>query len=186
MPEAGSIRLRPMTPAFLEALLADRREESERALGISLFAEYPDEGERRFLALRLRQMHEDARFLTWCEHAIVRARQMVGHGGYDGPPGSNPALAPDAVEFGYAIFVPYRGHGYATDAARMLMDLAEKRAGVRHFVLGISPTNAPSLAVARKLGFQRTGERIDDERGLEDVFELHRDAAKTVSDSPLD
>jgi ribosomal-protein-alanine N-acetyltransferase len=131
-------------------------------------------------------MHEDARFLTWCEHAIVLGGQMVGHAGYDGPPGSNAALAPDAVEFGYAIFAPYRGRGYATDAARMLMDLAEKRAGVRHFVLGISPTNAPSLAVARKLGFQRTGERVDDERGLEDVFELHRDASETVGDSPLE
>jgi RimJ/RimL family protein N-acetyltransferase len=54
----------------------------------------------------------------------------------------------------------------------MLMDLAEERAGVRHFVLAISPTNAPSLAIARKLGFVRTGERIDKERGLEHVLEL--------------
>jgi RimJ/RimL family protein N-acetyltransferase len=50
--------------------------------------------------------------------------------------------------------------------------LAEERAGVRHFVLAISPTNAPSLAIARKLGFARTGERIDKERGLEQVLEL--------------
>jgi [ribosomal protein S5]-alanine N-acetyltransferase len=172
MPETGSIQLAPMTPEFLEALLADRREESEVELGMSLFAEYPDEDERRFLAHRLRQMHEDVRFQTWCEHAFVLGGQMVGHGGYDGPPGNNAAQAPDAVEFGYAIFRPYRGRGYATEAARLLMDLAEKHAGVRHFVVAISPGNSPSLAIARKLGFVRIGERVDDERGLEHVFEL--------------
>ena len=111
MPETGSIQLVPMTPAFLEALLADRREESEQELGISLYADYPDEDERRFLAMRLRQMHEDARFHTWSEHAFVLGGRMVGHGGYDGPPGNNAAQAPEAVEFGYAIFPPYRGLG---------------------------------------------------------------------------
>ena len=179
MPETAPIQLLQMTPKFLEALVADRREESEEELGISLFADYPDDDERRFLAMRLRQMQEDERFQTWCEHAFVFGGQMVGHGGYDGPPGNNAAQAPDAVEFGYAIFPPYRGCGYATDAARMLMDLAEERAGVRHFVLAVSPTNAPSLAIARKLGFVRTGERIDAERGLEHVFELHRDPGLT-------
>jgi RimJ/RimL family protein N-acetyltransferase len=173
-----------MTPEFLEALLADRREESEEELGISLFADYPDEDERRFLALRLGQMHEDTRFQTWCEHAFVLGTQMVGHGGYDGPPGNNAAQAPGAVEFGYAIFPPYRGHGYATEAALMLMDLAEKRAGVSHFVLAVSPTNAPSLAIARKLGFVRTGKRIDKERGLEHVFELKRNVKEAHKDPP--
>jgi [ribosomal protein S5]-alanine N-acetyltransferase len=172
MPETGSIQLVPMTPVFLEALLADRREESEAELGISLFAEYPNQDERRFLAMRLRQMHENARFQTWSEHAFVLGGRMVGHGGYDGPPGNNAAQAPDAVEFGYAIFPPYRGRGYATEAARLLIDLAEKRAGVRHFVVAISPRNSPSLAIARKLGFVRTGERADEERGVEHVFEL--------------
>jgi [ribosomal protein S5]-alanine N-acetyltransferase len=183
MPEAGSIRLLPMTPAFLEAVLADRREEAERVLGLSLFAEFPTEGERRFLAMRLRQVHEDARFQTWCAHAIVLGGQMVGHAGYHGPPGINAAHAPDAVELGYTIFAPYRGRGYATDAARMLIDQADKRANIRHFVVAVSPTNAPSLAIVQKLGFLKTGERMDDEDGLEHVFELHRDAAETLSDS---
>jgi RimJ/RimL family protein N-acetyltransferase len=168
-----------MTPVFLEALLADRREEAQRVLGISLFAGYPSDHERRFLALRLRQMHEDVRFQVWGEHAFVLAGQMVGHGGFDGPPGSNAAHAPGAVELGYAIFAPYRGRGYATDAARMLMDLAEERANIRHFVLAVAPTNAPSLAIAHKLGFLRTGERVDGTRGLEHVFELHRAADET-------
>jgi RimJ/RimL family protein N-acetyltransferase len=62
--------------------------------------------------------------------------------------------------------------------------LAEERAGVSHFVLAVSPTNAPSLAIARKLGFVRTGERIDKERGLEHVFELKRNVKEAHKDPP--
>ena len=57
------------------------------------------------------------------------------------------------------------------------MDLAEERAGIRHFVLSIAPTNEPSLAIARKFGFVRTGEHMDEEDGLEHVFELRRGPA---------
>jgi RimJ/RimL family protein N-acetyltransferase len=181
MPEAGAIRVVPMTPAFLDALLADRRDEAEQELGIVLFPAYPDDVERRFLSMRLRQMHEDPRLRLWSEHAVVLGQQMVGHGGYDGPPGRNAASAPDAVELGYAIFPPYRGQGYATEAARLLMNAAGKRAAVRHFVLAIAPSNAPSLRIAHRLGFRRTGERTDPERGLEHVFEMRRGVGELVS-----
>jgi RimJ/RimL family protein N-acetyltransferase len=163
-----------MTPEFLEAVLDGRREDAERALGIELPDEFPSDGERRFLALRLRQMREDERFLTWCPHAMVVDGRLIGHAGYHGPPGSNAAEAADAVEFGYTVLEPYRGRGYATDAARRLMEMAEERGGIDHFVLSVSPTNEPSLAIVHKLGFVKTGEHIDEEDGLEHVFELHR------------
>jgi ribosomal-protein-alanine N-acetyltransferase len=166
-----------MTPEFIEAALGGRREEAAEALGIEVPAEFPSDGERGFLGLRLRQMSEDERFRTWCPHAIVLGGQMIGHAGYHGPPGINSNNEPDAVEFGYRIFPPYRGRGYATQAATMLMDQAEGRAGIRHFVLSVGPHNAPSLAIVRKLGFTQTGERMDEEDGLELVFELRRDAA---------
>jgi [ribosomal protein S5]-alanine N-acetyltransferase len=54
------------------------------------------------------------------------------------------------------------------------MDLAEELAGIRHFVLSVSPQNDPSLAIVRKLGFVKTGEHMDEEDGLEHVFELQR------------
>ena len=170
------IELVPMTPEFVDAVLDDRREEAEALLGIALPHDFPSEDEKGFLGLRLRQMREDEQFRTWCPHAIVLEGQMIGHAGYHGPPGVNSTQNPDAVEFGYRIFPPYRGRGYAMDAARMLMDLAEKRAGIRHFVLSVGPQNEPSLAIVRKLGFARTGERMDDEDGLELVFELTRGA----------
>jgi RimJ/RimL family protein N-acetyltransferase len=82
-----------------------------------------------------------------------------------------------AVELGYTIFPAYRGHGYATRAATILMDIAEERGGIRHFVLSVGPHNEPSLAIVRKLGFVRTGEQMDEIDGLEYVFELSRSAS---------
>lgn len=167
------IELVPLTPQVIEAALDGRRAEAAGLLGIELPDEFPLEGEKGFLRLRLRQMREDARFRAWCPHAVVLGGQMIGHAGYHGPPGVNSTNNPEAVEFGYTIFPPYRGRGYATQAARMLMDLAEER-GIRHFVLSVGPDNEPSLAIVRKLGFKHTGERMDEEDGLELVFELTR------------
>jgi ribosomal-protein-alanine N-acetyltransferase len=160
------IELVPMTPEFLAAVLGDRREEAAELLEIELPDEFPSDGERGFLGMRLRQMHDDARYQQWCPHAIVLDGRLIGHAGFHGPPGENAAQAPDAVEYGYKILPAWRGRGYATAAATMLMDTAEEWAGIQHFVLSISPHNDPSLAIARKLGFARTGEQMDEEDGL--------------------
>jgi [ribosomal protein S5]-alanine N-acetyltransferase len=168
------IQLIPMTPDFIAALLEGRHEEAAALLRIEVPGEFPSEGEKGFLGLRLRQMREDERFRTWCPHAVVLGGQMIGHAGYHGPPGVNSTQNPDAVEFGYRIFPPYRGRGYASEAAKMLMDLAEDRAGIQHFVLSVAPDNEPSLAIVRKFGFKQTGEHMDEEDGRELVFELNR------------
>lgn len=166
-----AIELVPMTPEFLEAVLEGRREEAASLLGIEIPDEFPSRGEKGFLGLRLRQMREDARFRRWCPHAVVLGQQMIGHAGYHGPPGVNSTDNPDAVEFGYKTFPAYRGRGFATQAATMLIDLARER-GIDEFVLSVAPDNEPSLAIIRKFGFVQTGERIDDLDGLELVFEL--------------
>jgi ribosomal-protein-alanine N-acetyltransferase len=162
-----------MTPEFVEAVLDGRLDEAAARIRAKLPADFPRDGEKRFLELRLRQMRADASFLEWCPHAVVLRGRMIGHAGYHGPPGRNAAQNPDAVEFGYTIEPEYRGKGYATDAANQLMRMAEER-GITQFVLSCSPANEPSLAIIRKLGFVQTGEAMDDEDGLEYVFELRR------------
>ena len=85
----------------------------------------------------------------------------------------NAKQSPDAIEIGYTIEEPWRGHGYATAAAAELLRRAEER-GITHYVACTAPDNEPSRAIIRKLGFQQTGEAIDEEDGLELVFELER------------
>lgn len=162
-----------MTPAFLEAILEGRRADAAALLGADLPAEFPREGERRFLTLRLGQMRKDTRFEDWSPFAVVLDGEMIGHAGYHGPPGVNTKQNPDAVELGYTIEAPYRRRGFATAAASELMRRAQER-GIRHFVACTTPDNEPSLAVIRGLGFTQTGEAMDEEDGLELVFELER------------
>ncbi len=162
-----------MTPEFLEAVLDGRLDEASRVMAVELPDAFPRDGERGFFALRLKQMRKDSRFREWCPYVVVIDGRMIGHAGYHGPPGVNAVQNPAAVEIGYTIEPPYRGRGYATEAAAELLRRAEER-GIHHFVASSTPDNDPSLAVIRKLGFIQTGEAMDEEDGLELVFELER------------
>ncbi len=137
-------------------------------------AGWPDEHDAGFLRLRADQMRRTPKWQPWLVRAlVVRAEsRMIGHAGFHGPPGVNGPAKPDAVELGYTVFPEFRGHGYATEAARALLDWAREAHDIRHFVASVAPGNEPSLAIVRKLGFVQTGEQWDKEDGLELVFEL--------------
>ncbi|MEX0684134.1 MAG: GNAT family N-acetyltransferase [Dehalococcoidia bacterium] len=140
--------------------------------------DWPDAHDARFLRLRLEQLLADPAAAEWFARAIVLradpARPTIGHIGYHGPPKDG------AVELGYTIFVPWRGCGYATEAAKAMIEAAKamiesaRSRGVGRYILSIAPENAPSLAIAKRLGFKRTGEQMDEEDGLEYMFELTR------------
>jgi RimJ/RimL family protein N-acetyltransferase len=95
---------------------------------------------------------------------------MLGHIGFHGPPDER-----GMAEMGYTVLPPFRRRGYALEAALGMMGWAQREHGVRLFRLSISPDNAPSLAMAVKMGFRQVGEQMDDEDGLEIVFELARE-----------
>ena len=135
-----------MTPEFLEALLEGDRERAaagarRRAPGRASPARAACASSRSACARCARTRGSS----EWCPHAVVLDGTMIGHAGYHGPPGVNAKQNPDAVEIGYTIEAPYRGHGYATAAATELLRRAEER-GIRHFV---ACTLARQRAVAR-------------------------------------
>jgi [ribosomal protein S5]-alanine N-acetyltransferase len=166
------LELVPLSPRFLDALLAGRREDAESAIGLVVPAGWPDEHDRRFLQLRLDQARKDPAREEWMPLAIALESRMIGHIGFHGPPGANGPKRPDALEVGYTVFEPYRRRGYATEAVRGILDWARAEHGVRHFVASVGPQNEPSLALVRRLGFRQTGTQWDDEDGEELVFEL--------------
>jgi RimJ/RimL family protein N-acetyltransferase len=55
-------------------------------------------------------------------------------------------------EIGWALAPAYWGRGYATEAARASMNWARDRLGWSRVIHLIHPENAPSLALARRLG----------------------------------
>lgn len=154
---------------FLEALLGGSSGIAEGIGGFSLPRGWPDDHDRRFLELRLNQMNEDPGSQEWLVRAMVSSRDplrpMIGHIGFHGPPRDG------VLEMGYTVFSGYRRQGYAEEAALGIMRWALTEEGITRFRVSISPGNAPSLAMATKLGFQRKGEQMDPEDGLEYVFE---------------
>ena len=171
---APRLELVSMSPAFMEALLEDRRSEAEALLGLALPNGKPDSHDERWLRHRVDQMRRDPEVQKWLSRALVLRepeRVMVGSAGFHGQPGVNSAGHAMALEVGYGIFPEHRRQGYATEAVTALLEWARQQ-GIDHFVASVAPDNEPSLAIIHKLGFVRTGEHWDDDDGLEHVFEL--------------
>jgi ribosomal-protein-alanine N-acetyltransferase len=80
--------------------------------------------------------------------AVEHAGRLVGHAGILNPPNwPQPELA-------YAIAPAVQGQGFATEAAALARDWAAA-CGLTDLVSFIRPTNAASIAVARRLGATR-------------------------------
>ncbi|MBN9662532.1 MAG: GNAT family N-acetyltransferase [Acidobacteria bacterium] len=166
------LNLTLMPEEFLEASAAGQWIEAARMLGGTIPPEWWLE--RDLVALRLADLRSDARYQPWALRAMMHreSKVMVGFCGFHTMP--NPpyleSWATEAVEFGYTVFPGFRNKGFATEAAQGLMRWASRQQGVKRFVVSISAANAPSAAVARKLGFTRVGVRMDPVDGLEEVY----------------
>lgn len=106
------------------------------------------------------------RWLNW----IVRRRrdgQAVGTVQATVTPGENGPRAAVA----WVIGMPYQGFGFASEAARALVDWLDRN-GVHDVVANVHPANLASAAVARRAGLRPTGDDAGDER----VWSNTRDA----------
>ncbi|HEM46069.1 MAG TPA: N-acetyltransferase, partial [Alphaproteobacteria bacterium] len=130
--------------------------------------------ERDVLSLRLRQIEADPARAPWLTRTMeLRSeRRVVGVIGFHGPPGGDwlGELAPGGVEFGYTVYPAWRRRGLAREASEALMAWAVRTAGVRTFVLTMSPDNRASVGLARALGFEKAGSWSHPARGLEHVY----------------
>ncbi len=60
-------------------------------------------------------------------------------------------------ELGYWLGKAYWGQGYATEAARAVMNYGYAKAGIRRFICKHLTGNGASARVIRKLGFRLSG-----------------------------
>jgi RimJ/RimL family protein N-acetyltransferase len=72
----------------------------------------------------------------------------------------------DEIDLGYAYLPGWRGQGYAYEAARAVLDYAPTL-GIRRLVAIVSPANAASNGLLRKLGmrFERFTHLVPDDAG---------------------
>ncbi|MFO1120968.1 MAG: GNAT family N-acetyltransferase [Hyphomicrobiales bacterium] len=165
------LRLVPL--AGLAATAANDLPACRRLIGMGLTEDWLEDS--WVAKMRLDQWKEDPAYAPWSIRAIAERQSgaIVGymnahdrprdfsHGGETGP----------VVEIGYTIFGPWRRRGYATEMIGGFARFAKQK-GVRWIRLSISPDNAASLALARKLHARKTGSHIDEIDGLEDIYLL--------------
>lgn len=85
----------------------------------------------------------------------------VGNVAFKGPPREE-----RFVEIAYSIEPDYQGCGFATEAARALIEFARRTPGVCVVRAHTMPDNIASARVLAKCGFRFVGEVIDPEDGL--------------------
>lgn len=168
--------------------MAGRQSSAGRRLRVRLPEEFARQN-HGVLRLRLGQIERDPgarpwllRLITLREHessgrSSREPRTAIGLTGFHGRPDSK-----GRVEIGYEVYAPFRRRGYASEAVRGMLQWAVRRHGVRRFAASIAPDNEPSMRLALGLGFRQVGAQIDDEDGLEFVYELEwsTSSARTV------
>lgn len=99
---------------------------------------------------------------------------LIGICGFPGPPD------PDGVaEIAYGIAPSYQGHGYATEAAKALIDFATSDNRVTTIRAHTLAENNASTRVLEKCGLKKVGDAIDPENNLP-VWRWERSAASPM------
>ncbi len=121
-------------------------------LGVALSPEWPHADLLDVLPLQAAAAQLEKRFGVW---VMIEAetQTVVGDIGFLGPPGAD-----STVEIGYSVVPDRRRRGYATEAARALVDWALRQPGVRAVVAGCDKENVASIRTLERLGFSSTGE----------------------------
>lgn len=107
--------------------------------------------------------------LPWITRAVVDTDLdlAVGRAGFHGP-----ADEAGTIELGYEVDPDFRRRGYARAALEWLLERAREEPSIRVVRATISPDNLASKGLVSQYGFVEVGTQIDDEDGLEIIFEV--------------
>jgi RimJ/RimL family protein N-acetyltransferase len=111
----------------------------------------------------------------FAEIAIILAiskdrNEVIGSAGFHDFPDEN-----GMIEIGYGIVPEMQNQGLGTELLLGMWKLICARTDVKILRYTVSPDNAPSLHLVRKLGFTEIGVQIDPEDGPELIFEMTKE-----------
>lgn len=95
------------------------------------------------------------------------SKLIIGSAGFHDFPDQN-----GMIEIGFGIVPEKQKQGFGTELLHGMWEMICKNTDVKILRYTVSPTNSPSLHIIKKLGFIEVGEQIDDEDGVELIFEL--------------
>lgn len=152
--ETDRLLLKPLAPKAAAALENDRAA-AGRLMGAELPSDWPQPDLLPLLTRQAAGSERETEFGIWL--IIERAGAIVvGDAGFKGPPADRKA------EIGYSIIPSHRRRGYATEAARALVDWAVARDDVDTLVAACATDNVASIRTLERLGFARTGIQDDE------------------------
>ena len=76
------------------------------------------------------------------------------------------------IEIGFGIVPQKQREGFGTELLHGMWKEISKRSDVKILRYTVSPENAASMHIIKKLNFALVGEQIDEEDGLELIFEM--------------
>lgn len=124
-------------------------------------------------ARRLRQIEAAPADAPWVTRLLVQEAAAVGRAGFHGPPDER-----GMVEVGYEVCADHRRQGHARAAMLIMMGVAVEEPAVKVIRATFTPDNAASRALIESFGFVHTGEQMDDEDGLELIYETSKEDMK--------
>ena len=148
--ESDLVRVRPLreedAPLYAAAFRDDPR--------LGLMAGFETDPDEDALRRRVPGIAEHARLGSWVQLAIASLEDdrflgdvILHHVDWKA----------EEAEVGFWLGPAARGAGRATSAARMLVGWALRETGLHRIVIRTLPENAPTLALAERLGFAREG-----------------------------
>ena len=125
---------------------------------------------------RVPQVLADPSVNPWLVRLAVlrQTREIVGLINFHAPPDAD-----GMVEVGYRVLLEHRRHGYAREMAQIMWTYAAGHPAVRVLRATFTPDNDGSRTIIEDAGFVQVGEQIDDEDGLELVYEITADEFAT-------
>jgi RimJ/RimL family protein N-acetyltransferase len=155
--------------AALRALADGDLAAAEAAAPVPLSPYLAGPGCRAVWGIRAAQVVADPGSARWITRVVRDADRglTVGQAGFHGPPD-----AAGMVEVGYSTDPLHRRQGYARAALRALLAEAAREPAVTTVRASVAPANTASRDLVLAEGFVAVGEQIDEEDGLEIVYEV--------------
>jgi len=163
-----NVRLVALGRDAMVALLDNDLARASELAGMQLTDFYTSDEITWLWSMRVKQIEADPESEHWAASVVVDVKTgaAVGHAGFHAPPDAD-----GLVEIGYSIDPLVRRQGYARATVVALLARCAAEPAVITVRASISPTNEASLATIAGFGFEHVGEQIDEEDGLEYIFE---------------
>ena len=124
------------------------------------------------LRWRVPQVKSDPAVNIWFVRWIVlrETREIIGSTSFHGVPDDR-----GMIEIGLGIHERFHNRGYGAQALSLMWSWAVMDPAVHVLRYTVSPDNLASVALVKKFDFALVGEQIDEEDGLELIFEQSAD-----------